>query len=139
MLDGSSVRPYEPRMRSLSIVLVLAACSDKLPDPPSASDFAAMTEGQQCEATAPRAMRCIDELMVAATRQLISDSQESNELATQLEKDFAREQLDSRERRAIHETNCHSMPAAGYQKAVVACWNEPDCKRFASCVYKPDR
>jgi hypothetical protein len=123
-------------MRRLSIVLVLAAaCSDKLPDPPSPSVFAAMSPTEQCAATAPRAMRCVDELMVATVRQLTDVSKESDELAAQLEKDFASESLSSDEKLKIHHTSCEGEHDARYQKAIVACWSQPDCKAFARCVY----
>jgi hypothetical protein len=138
MLDGSSARAYEPRMRWLSILLVLAACSDKLPDPPSASAFAAMTEDQKCEATAPRATRCVEELMIADLRQLSTASGDGNLLADEVAKAWEDEpRAGGDEARRIHQAACLGDRDGGYMTAVVACWNEPDCKSFASCVYKP--
>ena len=118
-------------MRWLWIAL-LAAC-DKLPDPPSASEFAAMTHQQKCEATAPRATRCTDELMVGELRELTGD----REAAEEIGRDYAAgPSPNARQAREIHDISCASDRDGSYLKAIVECWNVSDCTAFADCVYK---
>lgn len=122
-------------MRWLSLLVLVAACKDKLPDPPSASAFAAMTAQQQCDATAPRAVRCIDELMLAAVREMTGDAE-----AASIEKGWAEQpDLLPEQARYAHDGQCEQARHGRYMKAVVTCWNEPDCKRFASCVFAAKR
>jgi hypothetical protein len=117
------------------LAVVLAACSDKLPDPPSASAFAAMTDEQKCDATAPRATRCVRELAIALVRQVAGDNE-----AARAERDQAeRPSPGPAERRKLHEHHCYGRNTTAYTQAVVACWDAADCAAFASCVFAAAR
>jgi len=120
-------------MRSTVLASLLAACN-KLPEPPSAADFAAMTDEQKCEATAPRATRCTDELLVAELRDISGD----DAFAAEIGRDYATgPRPDADEAHTIHQLACRGDRDGAYQKAVFACWDVTDCSAFARCVYKP--
>ena len=122
---------------ALFAVLVLAAC-DKLPERPAEKEFEALGAGGKCKATAPRAMRCSDELMVAQLRALTMEG--GGELADVVEKDLKDnapllEKNPQKDREAMHKLNCVEGPR--YAEAVYKCWPIEDCKAFADCVMKP--
>jgi len=118
-------------------VLVLASC-DKLPARPAEKEFEALGPGGKCKATAPRAMRCSDELMVAQIRALAMEG--GGEMADVIEKDLKDsapllEKNPQKDREAMHKLNCVGGPS--YAEAVYKCWSIEDCKTFADCVMKP--
>jgi hypothetical protein len=110
-------------------VLVLAACN-RLPDPPDAEAFKHMMAKQRCKATAPRAVRCADELMVAGVKAMGVGSEFD---------DFAEELRDTPRATDDQAISMHKMQCLGdphYAEAVLACWKESDCDAFAACVMK---
>src|SRR5258706_15901218 len=116
-------------LRPLAVLLLAAACSDK---PPDLAKFKAMSEADQCEAAAPRATRCIDDLLVADIKAVGLDK----ELRGKLVKDVRTTHSTPDERKAMHEIQCLSGPA--YTNAVVACWTIEPCKEFAECVVREE-
>jgi hypothetical protein len=111
--------------------LALAACSDKLPEAPDAASFKKMTAEERCEATAPRATRCVDALMIA---QLESLGSGLDDLGKKL-RDEPRATDD--EAREMHRTYCAEGPS--YADTVFACWDIKGCRAFAACVMKLER
>ncbi len=108
------------------VAIALAACSDKLPDPPSAERFEQMTDQQRCEATEPRGMRCADALLVASAEALGVE-----DIGSALR---AQPRSTDDEARAMYRVQC-----AGERKladAVLACWDIKGCRAFADCVMK---
>lgn len=129
---------FDPGKAQLVAIALLAttACGCK-PPAPDPKQFAAMNEDAKCEATLPRAKKCVDELMAQQFESLMdpgsgADKQDAAEMAKELRKD----ESFSDEAEAIHHTNCAASTT--YADAVVACWAEPDCKAFATCVIRND-
>ncbi|MEO7096616.1 MAG: hypothetical protein ABI175_25385 [Polyangiales bacterium] len=125
-------------MRTLLVLaLVTAACSDK-PAAPDPKAFAAMSEDAKCDAAFPRAKRCVDELMAQQFESLVEPgaSEADRKVATEMANEIRKEKSFADEADALHRTSCAASPT--YADAVVACWPEPDCKAFATCVIKKD-
>jgi hypothetical protein len=117
-----------------AILIAASACSNKLPSPPDPQAFKAMNEEQKCDATAPRATRCVDELMIAHLRQLSVADGAGAELTRTLENEVHEKHSSADEADAMHRVNCVGSPGTAFQDAVVACWNTTPCEAFASCV-----
>jgi hypothetical protein len=114
-------------IRWLAIV-ALAACGDKLPEAPDPASFKKMSADERCEATAVRATRCVDALMVAELEALgsgLDDLGKKMREAPRATDDEARD---------MHRTQCVSD--AKYADAVFACWDIKGCRPFARCVMK---
>jgi hypothetical protein len=120
----------------LALLLVTAACSDKPPAAPDPKAFAAMGEEAKCEATLPRAKKCVDELMAQQFEDLVdpSASAADKQVSAQVAKEIRAESSFSDEADKLHHVNCAA--SATYPDAVVACWAETDCKTFSACVIK---
>jgi hypothetical protein len=121
--------------RALAVVLLLGACGDKLPARPNEASFRAAGPTEKCKLTAPRAMRCADELMVAELRSLAGgdDGGLADAVAEDLKKDP--KPTTKKDRRVMHEHMCLGGPS--YADAVFACWSEASCNAFAQCVMNP--
>jgi hypothetical protein len=103
----------------------------RIPDPPDAKQFAAMTEEQQCDAVLPRTTPCASELIAASLLSITTgDDPEMQKLA----RDLAEQPGTKDEDRAIAKTQC--VADRGFPAAVVACWKVEDCKPFSECIYK---
>ena len=120
--------------RALAVVLLLAACSDKMPGRPDEASFRAAAPSEKCRLTEPRATRCSDELLVADLRSLAGsdDGGLADAVAEDLHKDSR--PTTAKARRAMHQNMC--LAGGGYAEAVFACWSETSCKAFAACVMK---
>ncbi|CAN5923455.1 hypothetical protein BH11MYX3_BH11MYX3_34050 [soil metagenome] len=116
------------------ILIVASACSGKPPTPPDPQAYKAMTEEQKCAATAPRATRCVDELMIAHLRQLMGSDADGAELARAFADDVNEKRSSADQADAMHRTNCVGSRGTLYQDAVIACWNTTPCEAFAKCV-----
>jgi hypothetical protein len=115
------------------IMMLAAACSEKLPSRPDETKFRAMTEDDKCRATASRAIMCTNEIIVEEARSMAgSDS----ELLDQLSNDIADTPHPPKEERRrnilVHKTACAGDRK--YADAVFSCWTVEDCKKFAACV-----
>lgn len=123
-------------------MICLAACSSSAPSPtpppgnaPVATPVAARDYGPppqlagdaaaQCELTAPRALPCIDELFAAYYRA---------NLGFDLDDATARKRIERDEAATIHMTNCLGDRDFAYMRNIVACWPQPGCAAFATCV-----
>ena len=93
-----------------------------------------MTWEAKCAAVLPRDKKCQDELMAQQFESLAggSDQKFAADMATELRK----EESFSDEAEGLHRVNCAASES--YAAAVVACWAEPDCKTFATCVLEND-
>jgi hypothetical protein len=133
----SSSAYHERVMRSLlALLLVTAACSGK-PSPPDPKQFAAMSEEEKCNAVLPRAKKCQDELMAQQFESLADPGSAADKKVTEdMAKELRKEESFSDEAEALHRTNCAASET--YAAAVVACWAQPDCKTFATCVLEKD-
>ena len=116
---------------AIAIVTTGVACKDGLPPPPDPQRYQTLNEDERCEATAPRAIRCIDHLLLAQFRQL------SSELPEGLVQEVSSARTSTSEALVMHRTSCLAddprSPAA-YADAIVACWSVEDCVAFADCV-----
>lgn len=121
----------------LALLLVATACSDK-PAAPDPKEFAALDGERKCEATLPRAKKCVDEMMAQELESLLDPGAGGGdkEVATAVAKEMREVQSFSDEAERLHQIHCTASD--GYADAVVACWAEPDCKAFATCVMKKD-
>ena len=116
-------------MRSVALALLLmtacfllmTACS-RNEAPPGPPPTLTGDLQQQCRATEPRALPCMDELF---------DAYASATLGSAITSD---KHSDEAEARAIHLTNCFGDRDFVYVKNIVACWNERTCAAFANCV-----
>jgi hypothetical protein len=119
-------------------VLALApGCSKKADAPPAAppdpARFATMTSERKCDATAPRAIPCTNELMVEALV-AVSGDLTAEERAT-IERKMAATPERAGEPSKVHEITCQGDLDEAYVKGIVRCWAQPTCKAFAACVY----
>jgi hypothetical protein len=117
------------------LLAMLAAC-DKLPPAPEAAAFAAMSSQAKCEATLPRAKRCVDELLVAEVDSL-------NPGGDPAFTDALREGMDksptySDDAEAMHRTSCLASRDGSYTRGILRCWDTTPCRAFAECVYKTE-
>ena len=120
-------------MRALLLPLIILAACKGTPSPPDPKAFAAMTPEARCEAVAPRATQCVDELMIADLHSVGIDPALAKELETQLG-NSPRAKGD--EAAAMHKTRCASTK--GYPPAVVACWAIQPCQAFVDCVVRAE-
>ena len=126
----------------MKLILVLACLAfgcDNLPDRPDEKTFNAAPFMEKCRLTAPRAIMCTDELMVADVRALAGGMGEGSEFLAMVEKDVANEPKRSakherKEGIAIHKTRCAGDQYEEYPTAVYACWAQDGCKKFVDCV-----
>lgn len=118
-------------MRHLLVLVLLAACKDKPARKPDPQRFAAMTSEVKCEATVPRVIPCIDELIVQQVAKV------DREMAAAIDKDLRGTKNDDDDGSAeMHRVNCRASKS--YADAVFACWEQPDCRAFAVCVVEKD-
>jgi hypothetical protein len=118
-------------VRTLIALLLVAGCKGKpaLPDPAA---FRAMTPEAKCEAVAPRATLCIDELLVADMKDVGLDSS----ISKQLEGDVRSRRATDDEAEAMHRIRCEGSKP--YPDAVIACWTTEPCTAFAECVIRAE-
>lgn len=119
----------------LGLLVALTAC-DRFPSRPDEAKFRAADSMEKCKLTAPRAIRCSDELMIEELRSLggPDDGAAANALAEQVEKDS--KPLTQEQRHSMHKTSCAGSLDDGYVNGVFDCWAIADCKKFAECVMK---
>jgi hypothetical protein len=111
----------------LAIITTIVACKDNLPAPPDPQRYSTLNEDERCEAAAPRAILCVDHLLVAQFRQL------SDGLPEELVKEVTGgERTSTTDARLLHRTSC--LGDERYADAVVTCWSVADCAAFADCV-----
>jgi len=115
---------------TLALVALFGACggASTPPPPPEPAAFAAMSEEQQCDATAPRAIPCTDALMVASFVSLGFD----RKAAMQTVAETGHASAD--ELRKVHQVACLD-PDGAYVRGLVRCWAQPTCNALAACVY----
>jgi len=107
-----------------------------MPVRPDEATFRAADSTQKCKLTAPRAMRCSSELMIADLR--ATSDRDDGGLVDAIEDDLAKhpKPLSDNDPRAMHENQCRGSLDDGYTKGVFECWTVADCKKFAECVMK---
>jgi|SRR6516162_11632333 hypothetical protein len=117
------------RMR-LVMLLLLVACGNKVPDRPSAAEWAKLDGEGRCRATFPRAADCTDELMAEQLRSIGGGS----ELADEMLQKFKDQPTSDRDAVKIHKVSC--LGDRIYADALYECWNREGCAALAKCVYK---
>jgi hypothetical protein len=122
----------------LALVVAASACSKKAGPPPAPELFRAMTADEKCEATAPRATLCIDELLIASLQALAQQGSGERELADGLTADLRGTKSSDRQAADMHRMNCLGASDAVYAEAVVACWTVEGCEPFAACVTREE-
>ncbi len=133
--DGGSTRPPAP-------VSNTAASSDPsvagFGRPPTPEMLAGMTSEQRCDAVARRAIPCNDAIAVELMRHVEGGGEELAEAVKESLAAETRRRPDPDAERKIHEANCHGSRHDRFPAAVIACWDMPDCDRFAACVQVND-
>jgi hypothetical protein len=128
---GAAGSGQEVAMR-WSLLILVAGCHKSpseasaraLPKPDPVA-FAKLAAGAQCDATAPRARPCSNEILKA---ELASLSNGQVKTTPALE-----EPADDKEAEVLQRTQCLEPT---YPKAVVECWTVEGCEAFATCVAK---
>lgn len=116
--------------------LVLAACSNSSPPPhtlppPDPAKLASMSFEDRCSAVAPRAMPCVDELLVADATSLADDTH--GDVAAVVKDELQRNGKSSaKEANFLHRTECAADD--NYPSDVMACWGRTDCTQLATCI-----
>lgn len=113
-------------MRAALLLLVACGKSTELPPKPDIKD---MGPEQRCLATAPRGTMCGDELMIGELQGLGGDA----ELSAKVAEEIAATPASKKEALVMHRTRC--LGGAMYAEGLVRCWDQPDCKALAACVY----
>ena len=121
---------YDPIVRLAVIGVFVIACADKPPAPPEPQKFQTMTATEKCEATAPRATRCSDELMLADAKDIDSA------LGNDLERHMGDKHASQREAAEMRRIRC--VGSDSYPAAVLACWTTEPCQAFAECVTRAE-
>ena len=121
---------YDAILRLALFGVFVIACANKPPAPPDPKQFQAMTATEKCEATAPRATRCSDELMLADAKDI------DNALGSDLERHMGDEHASRREADEMHRIRC--VGSDTYPAAVLACWTTEPCQAFADCVTRAE-
>lgn len=104
-------------------LVLLVACGK--PEPAAKPKLDGMTADQKCKATAPRGEACADEIYNRAVAHFATEAQV---------KDVAdRPAADAKAAAMMHAQQC--VGDTGYADHLVACWDQPDCKALADCVY----
>lgn len=117
---------------ALVALIALAGC-DGLPDKPDEASYRALDDTGRCKATAPRAIRCTDELILMDLKAVAGDDPALLDgIADKLHEDKPLPRQERKQNITVHKTSCVGTP--GYMDAVFACWSIEDCKKFADCV-----
>ena len=124
-------------IRTLLLVAVIACGGDRAPAPLSSSvppspstppALAGRSPEERCEAVAERAIACLREIMIADASKI--DPEIGRDMAAQID----REGFRKGEARALHDANCHASRTDTFPESVVACWAQPTCDAFVTCV-----
>jgi hypothetical protein len=122
----------------VALLFVLVACDKPPPARPDEATFRAAAPMEKCKLTAPRAIRCSDDLMVEELRTLTNGDKGMEEFANVVEEDVKLDKPTSDEdRHAMHKTRCLGNVGTTYADGIFECWAVEDCKQFAQCVMKP--
>src|SRR5688500_5126093 len=122
-------------MRLTLIAIVLCACGKTPLEKPDPAALQRLTYEAQCEAVAPRAGRCANELMIADLESLArSDGMDVSAIVDDMRRD---DDLSSEQARSIARHSCMGTATETFPARVLACWDEDDCTRFAACVTRP--
>ena len=117
---------------ALALALATVACGKDKLSPPDPTRYQAMRAEERCQAVAPRATPCIDELLVADMTDVMGSA--GREAAQQLDDEVHKRRASGEEAAAMHRLQCAGSPR--YPDAVVACWTTETCKAFADCVIR---
>lgn len=111
------------------LLILLVACKQ---DAPAKPDLTGMGLEQQCLATAPRGQACALEIMIATAGTIDDGLGAATAEALKDEPDSSKgEALE------LHHVTCLGDPS--YPARLVRCWDQPDCKALAACVYPGSR
>lgn len=122
-------------MKLVLVLVLVASCGDADRGPPDPQQYKAMTDEQKCDATAPRATRCIDELLAAQMKDVLAaDAKSGAEIDQALDRTPGATASQASE---MHRVSCAGDPH--YADAIVACWSTAGCRQFADCVLAHER
>ncbi len=120
-----------PRL-AIVLFVVTAACSSKPAAPPDPQAYRAMTDEQKCAAVAPRALPCVDELMITILHAVTGDRASDPEFARKIDDEIRANRSDGDLAKTMHQSNCNGD--LHYTDSVIACWSVEGCQPFAECV-----
>ncbi len=95
-----------------------------------------MTADERCDATAPRATLCIDELLIARLRAVTTSGSDESELTDGMTANLRDRKSSDREAADMHRVNC--LGGTDYAEAVLTCWAVGGCEPFAACVMREE-
>ena len=127
-LARTTIVRLEMKLVLAFVLVVLVACGRK-EGPPGPAPVLRGDAAEECWATVPRAIPCMDGLFVAYAGASLGGLADEASLR-------AAKHSDEDEARAIHLTACYGDRDFTYMQNIVACWNEHTCAAFAACVGK---
>ncbi len=117
-------------MRAILVIAILAACGGK-PSAPSLEDYKKLDAEGRCKATMPRAVQCIDNLMLDQMKAAGIGSEDAKEMMQKLASKASTREDDEK----VYQIECAGEKDPNkVPDAVYACWAIDSCKAFASCV-----
>ncbi len=112
------------------MIAILAACGGK-PSPPSLEDYKKLDAEGRCKATTPRAVQCIDNLMLDEMKDVGIGSDDAKDMMQTVESKPSKPGDDEK----VYEIMCAGEKDANrVPDAVYACWSVDNCKAFSKCV-----
>ena len=109
----------------------MAVAPAAYPAAPDRARYKQMTPEQRCATVAPRAVECVDEVMIENLNSMVADPELSKRIEDRL-RASPRATGDTAQR--MHELDCLGWRDSDYADAVLACWETAGCKAFAACV-----
>src|SRR5262249_8110052 len=93
-------------MRTL-VIAMLVACGK--PAPPDPKAYAAMTDEQKCEATAPRGRQCAEEIVEATAQMLLDQDPTMKDFSDEVKRELeAQPRASKKDREEMHKVECVS-------------------------------
>jgi hypothetical protein len=122
-------------MKRAALLLLLGCHGAAMPPDPEA--YKKMTLAQRCDAVAPRAIECIDELQRWDTRMTMATAGVDAKDVAYMDRELAgTPKADPKQAREIHRIMCFGDRETLYPDAVLACWTTSSCDAFVDCVAK---
>jgi hypothetical protein len=117
--------------RNLFALVLVMSCGGNKPEPPDPEAYKKLDPTGRCEATMPRAVRCINHLMYEEAVAAGLPPADAKEIVEKAADKPSRPGDDE----AVYKVQClGDKDPNALPDAVLACWKIDGCKLFAKCV-----